>query len=82
MFDSSTYATIAADSICSLPITYSPTALLESTATLTIGNNIAGANNVSTTLSGNLSYKLGSNGGGSLFFILTLPFLYLRRYLS
>lgn len=81
-FDANICESIAADSVCTLPITYTPITTDEGSASLTIKSDIVGANDITTELTGNQSYSLGSSGGGSFFFILTLPLLWLRRYFS
>ncbi|GLS91623.1 hypothetical protein GCM10007916_26920 [Psychromonas marina] len=80
-YDRATCAIIAADSICSLPIIYTPTTLTESNATLTVQSDTVNLKTVSTALSGNLGFSSTSGGGGgSLFFAFSLPFLLLRRF--
>lgn len=81
-FDANICESIAADSVCTLPITYTPITTDEGSASLTIKSDIVEANDITTELTGNQSYSLGSSGGGSFFFILTLPLLWLRRYFS
>ena len=79
-FDDTTCQTIAGNSDCQLPITYLPTSDNESTATLKIESDIEDSTTVTASLSGNVSTSLSSSsGGGTLFFILTIPLLFLRQ---
>lgn len=85
-FDNSTCATIDTGETCSLAITYLPSSSNSlSETTLNIESDIVDATPYTTTLSGTpLSYvkSSSSSGGGSTFFLLSLPLVFIRRYLK
>lgn len=85
-FDASSCDLIEANTACSLDITYSPTSTYATETRLTITSDLPGGNTVSTILSGTPQLTTNSpqiiieeSGGGSIFFILTLPLLLIRR---
>jgi len=81
-FDSSLCASITSGTACSLPITYSPPTFMPNEATLTISSDLTDTEPTSTTLTGIPFISSSSSGGGTILFILTLPLLLLRRFLS
>jgi len=82
-FNASDCATIAANTSCTLAITYTPANATSSEAIFSISSDLPNTSTISTTFSISSLFSTSSSsssGGGSLFFILLgIPLLWIRR---
>lgn len=80
--------TIAANTTCSVTISYSPNDESASETILTISSDLIASTDVKTTIAGTpyvtedvSSESNSSSGGGSLLFVFSIPLLFLRRFI-